>query len=199
MMRLAAVVLSALVLAGCGGSSEEESASTTPAATNETTQTTGCQPLPGGEVTPQKSSASESRETMYLTGVSVDTDVAGCQAVVSFAFEKQAPGPGYEASYQPASTAKTQDGSGNVIAIDGNAFLVVKLTPAMTAKIEGDEVEKTYTGPNRVQSDVPSFVKEVVKTGDFESTVTWVIALDRERPFKTSAGDGGLTIDIDGS
>jgi hypothetical protein len=125
--------------------------------------------------------------------------VAGCQAVVAFEFEKQPPGPGYEISYQPASTAKIQDGSGNTIEIDGNAFLVVKLTPAMTAKIEGDEVTKTYTGPNRVESDVPSFVKEIVETGDFENTVTWVIGLDRERPFKTSAGDAALMIDIDGS
>jgi hypothetical protein len=198
--RLAALVLVTLALAGCGGKSDEESASTTPAATNEMTQTTeGCQPLSGAAVTPQKSSANGSRETMYLTGVSVDTDVAGCEAVVRFEFEKQAPGPGYEASYQPASTAKIQDGSGNTIEIDGNAFLVVKLTPAMTAKIEGDEVTKTYKGPNRVASDAPSFVKEIVKTGDFENTVTWVIGLDRERPFKTTAGDAGLMIDIDGS
>jgi hypothetical protein len=200
MTRVAAFVLLTLALAGCGGMSDEESASTTPAATNEMTQTTeGCQPLPGAAVTPQKSTASGSRETMYLTYVSVATDVAGCQAVVGFEFEKQAPGPGYEVSYQPASTAKIQDGSGNTIEIDGSAFLVVKLTPAMTAKIDGDEVTKTYTGPNRVESEVPSFVKEVVKTGDFENTVTWVIGLDRERSFKTSARAATLVIDIDGS
>jgi hypothetical protein len=199
-MRFAALVLVTLALAGCGGMSDDESASTTPAATNEMTQTTeGCQPLSGASMTPQKSSANGSRETMYLTNVVAATDVGRCPDVVLFTFEKQPPGPGYEVSYQPASTAKIQDGSGNTIEIDGNAFLVVKLTPAMTAKIEGDEVTKTYPGPNRVVSDVPSLVKEVVKTGDFENTVTWVIGLDRERPFNTSADDSALTIGIDGS
>ena len=83
--------------------------------------------------------------------------------------------------------------------VAGNAFLVVKLMPAMTAKIDGDQVTKTYTGPSRVKSDVPSFIQEIVKTGDFESTVTWVIGLDRERPFKANAGTAGLGIAIDGS
>jgi hypothetical protein len=46
---------------------------------------------------------------------------------------------------------------------------------------------------------VPSFVKEIVKTGDFEAQVTWVIGLDQKRPFKTAASDAGLEIDIDGS
>jgi hypothetical protein len=71
--------------------------------------------------------------------------------------------------------------------------------PAMTAKIDGEQVTKTYKGPNRVKSDVPSFVKEIVKTGDFEAQVTWVIGLDQKLPFKTFASDAGLEIDIDNS
>ena len=133
---------------------------------------------------------------MYLTGVDEDTDSNGCSALVMFEFERQAPGPGFEVSYQRASTAKIEDGSGNPVEIDGTAFLVVKLTPAMTARIDGDQVTKTYTGPRRVQSDVPSFVKEIVKTGDFENTVTWVIGLDEKRPFKTYASASGLEVDI---
>jgi hypothetical protein len=133
---------------------------------------------------------------MYLTRVGEDTEYNGCSATVWFDFERQAPGPGFEVSYQPASTARIEDGSGNPVDIDGTAFLVVKLTPAMTAKIDGDQVTKTYTGPRRVQSDAPSFVKEIVKTGDFENTVTWVIGLDEKRPFKTNASRSGLTVDI---
>ena len=81
-----------------------------------------------------------------------------------------------------------------------NAFLVVKLMPAMTAKIDGDQVTKTYTGPSRVKSDVPSFIQEIVKTGDFESTVTWVIGLDREAAVQErTRALAGLEIAIDGS
>ncbi|HMJ01046.1 MAG TPA: hypothetical protein VK488_14515 [Gaiellaceae bacterium] len=158
--------------------------------------TSDCEPLPHTALTSRTSPAIENRATMYLTGVSEDTEYNGCSAIVMFDFEKQAPGPGFEVSYQPASTAKFEDGSGNPVDIDGTAFLVVKLTPAMTAKIDGDHVTKTYTGPNRVQSDVPSFIKEIVKTGDFENTVTWVIGLDEKRPFKTNASGSQLEVDI---
>ena len=73
-----------------------------------------------------------------------------------FGFEEQAPGPGFEVSYQPADTAKIEDGSGNPIDIDGDAFLVVKLNPAMTAKIDGEQVTKTYTGPRRLPGPIRS-------------------------------------------
>ena len=79
----------------------------------------------------------------------------------------------------------------------GDAFLVVKLMPAMTAKINGDQVTKTYTGPRRVPGS--GSVQEVVKTGDFEGVVTWVIGLDQERPFTTEVSDSQLVVEIDRS
>jgi hypothetical protein len=158
--------------------------------------TSDCEPLPDGALTSRTSPAIANRATMYLTGVSEDTEANGCSGIIIFDFERQAPGPGFEVSYEPATTAKIEDGSGNPVDIDGTAFLVVKLTPAMTAKIDGDQVTKTYTGPNRVQSDVPSFIKEIVKTGDFENIVTWVIGLDEKRPFKTNASESQLEVDI---
>ena len=187
--RIAVIAVLAFALAGCGSKSSDEQAASTG----------GCQPLSGVSTTPQKSSANDNRETTYLTGVSEDTEYNGCSAIVDFAFQPQAGGPGYEVLYQPADAAKIEDGSGNPVEIAGDAFLVVRLMPAMTAKIDGDQVTKTYTGPSRVKSDVPSFVQEIVKTGDFESTVTWVIGLDRERPFKAHAGTAGLGIVIDSS
>jgi hypothetical protein len=200
MKRLIAIPVLVLALTGCGSNSggDDQAASTDPSSPPPM-QTTGCEPLPGAGLEGVSSPATETRETMYLTNVSEDTEANGCSAIVIFAFEKQAPGPGFDVSYQPASTAKIQDGSGNTIEIEGNAFLVVRLMPAMTAKIDGDQVTKTYRGPNRVKAGVPSFVKEIVKTGDFEAQVTWVIGLDQKRPFKTAASDAGLEIDIDGS
>jgi hypothetical protein len=206
MTRLAAIVLVAFALAGCGsgGSSDNEAAST--GTTPSTTSTTpgspppmqtipDCMPSPSASTSPQKSSANENRETMYLTDVSVAG--AKCSAKVIFGFEQQAPGPGYEVSYQPAGTAKVEDASGNPVAIAGDAFLVVKLTPAMTAKIDGDQVTKTYTGPRRVPGTAP--ITEVVKTGDFESVVTWVIGLESKRSFTTKASESQLVVEIDRS
>jgi len=116
---------------------------------------------------------------------------------VSFELEPEAKVMGYDVSYQPADTAKIEDASGNPVEIAGNAFLVVRLTPAMTAKIDGDEVTKTYTGPSRLPGQGP--ITEVVKTGDFEGVVTWVIGLDRELPFGTEVRADTLDVGIDTS
>jgi hypothetical protein len=116
---------------------------------------------------------------------------------VSFELEPHSQVLGYDVSYQPADRAKVEDGSGNPVEIAGNAFLVVKLTPAMTAKIDGDEVTKTYTGPNRLSGTDP--ITEVVKTGDFEGVVTWVVGLDRKLPFSTEVRVDTLDVVIDTS
>jgi hypothetical protein len=204
MSRLAAIVLVAFALAGCGngGSSNDESASsgtapgttsTTPGSPPPMQTVPDCMPPPDASTSPQKSASDENRETMYLTDVSLGSDK--CSAKVIFQLEQQAPGPGYQVSYEPAATAKIEDASGKPVEIAGEAFLVVKLTPAMTAKIDGDRVTKTYTGPRRLPGTGP--ISEVVKTGDFEGVVTWVIGLDSKRPFTTKASDAQLVVQID--
>jgi hypothetical protein len=196
--RLMAIGALALALAGCGSdSNDNEAASRTTTSTPPPSMQTvpDCMPSPSASTSPQKSSANENRETMYLTNVTTGADE--CTDKVLFSFEEQAPGPGFEVSYQPASTAKIEDASGNPIEIEGDAFLVVKLTPAMTAKIDGDVVTKTYTGPRRLPGS--GGVQEVVKTGDFESVVTWVIGLESERPFTTDASASQLVVKIDRS
>jgi hypothetical protein len=204
MSRLAAIVVVAFTLAGCGsGSNDNEAASPTTTSTSPTTTSTSppsmqtvpdCMPSPNASTSPQRSS-NENRETMYLTNVTAGADK--CTAKVVFGFEERAPGPGFEVSYQPADTAKVEDASGNPIAIDGDAFLVVKLNPAMTATIDGEQVTKTYNGPRRLQGTDP--ITEVVKTGDFEGVVTWVIGLDSKRSFTTIASDSALVVEIDRS
>jgi hypothetical protein len=146
----------------------------------------------GNSTSPQKSS---STETLYLRHVALRSD--DCTGTVSFELEPRAKVLGYEVSYQTADTAKLEDGSGKQVEIAGDAFLVVKLMPAMTAKIDGDQVTKTYTGKNRLPGTDP--VTEVVKTGDFEGVVTWVIGLDRELPFSAGPRDDTLEVAIDSS
>jgi hypothetical protein len=194
MSRLAAIVVVAFALAGCGSGSSDNGAAS-PTTSPPSMQTVpDCMPSPNASTSPQKSS-NENRETMYLTNVTLGADK--CTAKVVFGFEEQAPGPGFDVSYQPASTAKIEDASGNPIDIDGDAFLVVKLNPAMTAKIDGEQVRKTYTGARRIPGTDP--ITEVVKTGDFEGVVTWVIGLDSRRSFTTNASDSTLVVEIDRS
>jgi len=189
MSRLAALAVLAIALAGCGGtSSDEQAASTLPSSPPTATVTTSWCLTFGNSTSPQKSF---STETLYLSHVALRSD--DCLSTVSFELEPKAKVPGFEVSYQPADTAKVEDGSGDPVEIAGEAFLVVELKPAMTARIDGDRVTKTYTGKNRLPGTDP--VTEVVKTGDFEGVVTWVIGLDRELPF--SAEPRGNTVDVE--
>ena len=193
MNRLTAFAVLAVALAGCGGkSSDEQAASTQPTSPPTATVTTSWCLVYGTSTSTQKSS---SAETLYLTHVALKSE--DCISTVSFELEPEAQVLGYDVSYQPADTAKIEDGSGNPVEIAGNAFLVVKLTPAMTAKIDGDQVTKTYTGSNRLPGTNP--ITEVVKTGDFEGVVTWVIGLDRELPFSAEPRDDTLDVVIDSS
>lgn len=207
MKRLLVIPVIAFALAGCGSDSgNDDAASTTPApppATNPssppsmgTTSTVDCQ-LDGATKSPEVNASSETPETtMYLTDVSFKS--ANCASSVEFDLKPRRLAPGYRVSYETAETAKVEDGSGNPVEIAGNAFLVVRLTPAMTATIDGEQVTKTYTGPNRLSSEEAP-ITEVVKTGDFEGMVTWVIGLDHVRPFLVTASDGILLVDIESS
>jgi len=197
--RLAPFIVLAFALAGCGSdnSSDAQPASTNPGSPPPmaTTSTADCQ-LDGATKSPEVNASSDDPDgTMYLTEVSLKS--ANCASSVVFNFTPKSQGPGYRVSYEPAETAKVEDASGNPVNIEGDAFLVVRLSPAMTAKIDGDQVTKTYTGPNRLSGSAP--ITEVVKTGDFESVVTWVIGLDRVRPFLVTASDGVLFVDIESS
>jgi hypothetical protein len=199
MPRLAVLIALAFALAGCGGSnsSDEQASSTKPTSPPPmaTTTTSADCKLDGAVTAPHVSSSDQKPDqTMYLTDVSFAS--VKCAKTVVFDFEP-ALLPGDRVSYEPAETAKVEDASGNPIEIAGDAFLVVKLMPAMTAKIDGDQVTKTYTGPNRLPGSGP--IREVVKTGDFEGVVTWVIGLDRKRPFLTTGTKGQLFVDIESS
>lgn len=186
MPRLAVLIVLALVAAGCGSESEE-AGSPTPRAE--------CEPLSDAGLTRRLSPAIESRETMFLTDVSIE--IRDCVERVVFDFKESEPGPGFEVSYKPEAVAKIEDGSGNPIAIAGAEFLVVRLFPAMTAEISGEDVTPTYTGPRSIPAPVEArFIREVAKTGDFEAQVTWAIGVDRKHPFRTNATESQLVVEL---
>lgn len=200
MQRIVVLIALALAVAGCGSSesTDEQPASTSPTSppSMATTPTNVDCELDGSGISPEVSASSDKPDTtMYLTDVSFTS--ANCASSVVFDFKPNIQGPGFRVSYEPAKTAKVEDASGRPVEIAGDAFLVVRTMPAMTATIDGDQVTKTYTGPNRLPGKAP--IMEVVKTGDFEGVVTWVIGLDRVRPFLTTTSDGTLFVDIESS
>ena len=191
-MRHAALLAVLLIVAGCGGS-------TTPTATTQpagSTTAEACPPNAGAGTGPQSSSGKPS-DTMLLTAVKVDSDTCSDRVVFDFRPDS-AEKPGFRVEYRPAEEAQTEDASGRHIPVAGKAFLVVRFEPAATADLSGAKVERTYTGPRRLQPAGTRFVREIVKTGDFEAVLTWTIGLSEQRPFTvTSFGSPPrLTIEI---
>jgi hypothetical protein len=182
-----AVVLFVLLLAGCGGDSNSSEESEAP--------TTECEPLSGATLEKKLSPAIQDRETIFLTDVEVG--IEDCVERVTFKFKESEPGPGYDVSYQPPEVAKIQDGSGDPVAVAGGDFLVVRMFPAMTAEIDGEDVRPTYTGPRNIPAPVEArMLQEVAETGDFESQVTWAIGLDNKHPFTATASNDELVVEI---
>jgi hypothetical protein len=188
MVRPAAAIVLVLLVAGCGSASGERSGQS---AATRTAATANCEPI----TTEGFSKSIPAVGTSLLTSVKVEG--LPCSDRVVFGFRDN-PGepPGFYASYQPTSTAKLEDGSGRPIDVAGTAFIVVHLMNAATADVSGDKVTPTYTGPRRIPAEGTRFVREVVKTGDFESTVTWVIGLDEKRPFVAKSSGSQIVVDI---
>ena len=187
MTRFALAVVFVLLLAGCGGDSEssEGGPSTVPASQ--------CDPLSGASLTKKLSPAAP--ETMFLTDVEIE--IEDCVERVTFKFKESEPGPGYEANFEPEQVAKIQDGSGDPIAVAGGDFLVVRMFPAMTAEIEGEDVKPTYEGPRSIPAPTDArFIREVAQTGDFESRLTWAIGLDNKHPFTVTTSADELVVEI---
>jgi hypothetical protein len=188
MARFALAVVCVLLLAGCGSDDDESFAGP-----QSTVPTSECEPLSGGSLAKKVTPADQGVETAFLSGVEID--VEDCTERVTFKFKDN--GPGYDASYQPEQVAKFEDGSGDPVAIAGGDFLVVRMSPAMTAEIEGEDVQPTYEGPRSIPAPTNArFIREVAQTGDFESRVTWVIGLDNKHPFTVTAEDDELVVEI---
>jgi hypothetical protein len=191
-MRHAVLLAMLLLVAGCGGSTT----STAPTQAAGSTTTEACPPTAGAGTGPQSSPANPS-QTMLLTAVKVDSDTCADRAIFDFRPDG-AEKPGFRVEYRPADEAQTEDASGRHIPVAGRAFLVVRFEPAATADLSGAQLERTYTGPRRVRPAGKRFLRELVKTGDFEAVLTWTIGLSERRPFTvTSSGSPPrLTIEI---
>lgn len=189
MKRFALAVVFVLLLAGCGGDDDEASDG------SSSTTTVQCDRLEGASLAKKVSPVLQDRPTMYLTDVEIETD--DCVERVTFKFEESEPGPGYDVSFQPPEVAKVEDGSGDPLAIAGADFLVVRMSPAMTAKIDGEDVEPTYDGPRSIPAPTEArMIREVAQTGDFEAQVTWAIGLDNKHPFTVTASNDALVVEI---
>lgn len=124
------------------------------------------------------SAAPTQREAALLTAVDVVRH-DGHDRVV-FRFESGL--PGYRISY--VRPPFHEDGSGRPIRVAGRAFVFVRLEPASGYDLANNRA--TYLGPRRIPGAAHgmSAVREVVRTGDFEAVLGWVVGLGKRAGFR---------------
>jgi hypothetical protein len=183
-MRVATASIcgAAVLLSACGGSGKSSSATT-------------CEPP---QDVGSKTSATKPTMTALLTNVAVTPD--SCVDRVEFTFRPTHDGtgaPGYRVSYLAADKALVEDGSGSPVAVKGSAYLVVRFEPAATGDLSGPELVRTYTGARRIAAPENAHsVRELVKSGDFEAVLTWVVGVDGQRPFDVTASGSRVVVTI---
>ncbi|MEO7836737.1 MAG: hypothetical protein ABIS21_03720 [Acidimicrobiales bacterium] len=167
---------------------------TTATATSATTPAAPTTAAPAGAVPPV--STPPVKDRAFLTAVRVDTKEGGASRVV---FEFDPVVPGYKVAF--VSRPITTDGSGDEVAVAGDAVLEVSMENAAQARFEGEKVVPTYTGSGRVQPTGAGtgVVLEVVEAGDFEGLVHWVVGMrdkDAKVSVSTLSGPSRLVLDF---
>ena len=111
-------------------------------------------------------------------------------------FEFRAGLPGFAVGYvEPPILA---DGSGEPVTVRGPAFLQVRMEPA--SGFDLDAGVPVFTGPDRISGAGAgtTTVGEVVRTGDFEAVLTWVVGLRSRAGFRvtTLPAPSRLVVDV---
>jgi hypothetical protein len=121
---------------------------------------------------------------------------AGQQGFDRVVFEFTAELPGYKVGY--VERPVLEDGSGKEVSVTGAAVLEVRMAPASGAEVSASGVRPTYTGPARIRPSGTVVVAEVVRVGDFEGQLTWVVGTSGRAPFKVStfSAPPRLVIDV---
>ena len=183
------VTAAILVLAGlgCASSDDDDQTGSLPTTTTTAPTTTG-EAFDGttGPVT----GAAKISETALLERVAV----AGHEGYDRVVFQFRNGLPGYRVEY--VEPPLREDGSGNAVQLDGEAFVVVRMEPASGFDLSVPEGELIYTGPRRLPGPGTP-VQEIVRTGDFEAVLTWAVGLSERVPFRVLTLEDPARIVVD--
>lgn len=206
LVPLLLVAVLALAAGACGDDGGDEStgdgSSTTttspstdgtsdPSAPPSSTGTDGTTTEPfAGDIAP-KTAEPDGTGTAQLVGVRLGQQPGVTRFVLEFAGEEQ---PGYDVQWVDGPI--TEDGSGNPVAVEGDAFLQVLVQPATGFDL--DAGVPTYEGPTRLAGPDGGAITEAVRTGDFEALLTWVLGAGERVPFTVStlSSPSRLVIDL---
>jgi hypothetical protein len=130
-------------------------------------------------------------ETAFLVDVRAAAHDGFDRVVLEFDGTEQ---PAWRVTY--ADPPILEDASGRPVEVEGGAFLELRLTPATGVDLTGPEFEETYDGPTELRVD-GNVVTEVVRIGDFEQNLAWVIGVDERRPFAVAFFADPLRLVVD--
>jgi hypothetical protein len=106
--------------------------------------------------------------------------------------------PGYRVEY--VKPPLREDGSGDVVQLNGTAFVSVRMEPASGFDLNTGEGVLVYKGPKRIDAGGMglSVVSDLVRTGDFEAVLNWAIGLEERVPFRvtTTSSPARLIVDF---
>lgn len=179
--RILVVAASALpALAGCGDSHKGTPVGSSSATTVTTSANAGgIDPMTDAGTDPVKAAAGGS-ETALLERITIGRHEGYDRVVFQFRNDT----PGYRVAY--ADPPFSEDGSGRRVDVDGSAFVDVRMQGAAGYDVTTGSGQLVYKGPRRISgSDVgTSVVRELVRTGDFEGVLDWVVGLDGKVDFR---------------
>jgi hypothetical protein len=167
---------------------------TTPPATTTTPPTTTAPPpvLPGASTDAATGSGTPGAGIAHLADVRIGADDGFDRVVIELLDGTL---PDWSVAY--VDPPINQDGSGEPVAVAGDAFLLVTMTPASAYDLDGETPVPTYPGPARLPGPGPQVV-EVVQVGDYEAVATWAIGLRGPVPFRvtTLTAPARIVVDI---
>jgi hypothetical protein len=195
MRMLAAALMGAALLAGCGDDDEATTTAATTATTATTTAstttpsataTTGTTPAPGEGIDPMTDAATtpvvvaaKNKDTALLTAVDAARHEGYDRVVLRFRNAL----PGYDVRYVPRPVH--QDGSGKQVDVAGSFVVQIRMENALDADLGKPSAPLTYRGPMRFNPGTPE-ISELVRTGGFEGVLTWVAGLRDRVDFRVT-------------
>jgi hypothetical protein len=160
-------------------SSSTTAATTATSATSGQATTTTSAGLPDASEA-QHSAPSDGTGTALLRAVRVGRN-EGFERIV-FEFEGTSM-PGYRVQWVDGPILA--DGSGETVEVAGDAYLEMVMDPASGVDLSAPQLTIVYDGPDRIAvADQTELITDLVRTGDFESVLTWVAGTTEKVPFR---------------
>jgi hypothetical protein len=185
-------VLALAACSGGGGGDDASSASTTVATsvpvTTPPVATAPTSTCPGfvGSTTVLKSVG----PTAPASLIDAQAGAAGCLDQVTFTFNGAGIPPGYTVGYENPDEHPFLDGDPpEPISLPGAAFLVVRITPALSFDPFAADMARTYTGNLSLEYGAHQHLQIVRELPDATNTVVWVIGLDSVRQFRVDRAE----------